>query len=123
MDAQPHEAGGAALGQSGRYAEATADRERWRFMSACSGELYRAVGLDWFDRDRELPSRDCLLPPLRIPMTLIGATARKSKESRITRAFKRSTDVSMFLKCDGSQERCCEIERRIGSVTISPGVT
>ena len=41
MDAQPREAGGTAAGRSGGDAEATDDRERWRFTSACSGELYR----------------------------------------------------------------------------------
>ena len=39
MDAQPREAEGTAFGRSDGDAEATADRERWRFTSACSGEL------------------------------------------------------------------------------------
>ena len=39
MDAQPREAEGTAFGQSGGDAEATAGRGRWRFTSACSGEL------------------------------------------------------------------------------------
>ena len=45
MDAQPREAEGTALGQSGGDAEATDGRGRWRFTSACSGGFYRA-GLD-----------------------------------------------------------------------------
>ena len=39
MDAQPREAEGTALGRSGGDAEVTAGRGRWRFTSACSGEL------------------------------------------------------------------------------------
>ena len=40
MDAQPREAEGTASNRSGGDAEATDGRERWRFTSACSGELY-----------------------------------------------------------------------------------
>ena len=43
LDAQPREAEGTALERSGGDTEATDSRERWRFTSACSGELYRPV--------------------------------------------------------------------------------
>ena len=46
MDAQPREAEGTAFGRSGGDAKATDGRERWRFTSACSGELARAVPTD-----------------------------------------------------------------------------